>query len=520
VLYLYYSCILKGINSDMKKIIKNKAKNIGRNSFLILFLILSLILGAALANQGLDFDIIASFENFVETPTIFLMTLKNTSSGVDTFDQALPSVDKFDVILKSIIDSSDNFYIVDYWDAEKNSSRHLKLVFQIMSNINKTGLLNLSWNSSFLQDAGGRYSFILNDYGNDSTLSVLLNSLNMNDLSSYSVWNNNFSSRYFEIETDYKYCGDGICSAWESFFSCPLDCFSSGGGGSSPSPGPSPNPSQCVNECFLGDKRCSDSLNYQICGDFNNDGCLQWGYPKKCIGKNPFCLDGLCFGCVSDNDCLNGSCVSGKCELNCEKTCQDFGLQCGKVSLCGDVLDCGVCQDGYFCNSGECSRIPEDVSNIPETISSGRGSDLFEDSKDVCLPDYFCFEWSECKVSYNPLKLLSGEQWFSGKRSRECFDRNNCYSSLKENEDCRLKIEINIKEENICGARYLEIYDKSSNKLLAQTRGSRNQFSQIVEVFLLPNEIDCLEDFSQVQLSSWEKLMFSLDLRKTFKAFL
>ena len=48
----------------------------------------------------------------------------------------------------------------------------------------------------------------------------------------------------------------------------------------------------CQNQCQLGDKRCSGS-GYQVCGNYNGDGCAVWGQIVNC-GANQFCQDGNC----------------------------------------------------------------------------------------------------------------------------------------------------------------------------------------------------------------------------------
>jgi len=266
-----------------------------------------------------------------------------------------------------------------------------------------------------------------------------------------------------------------------------------GGGGSG---------SLCIPECILGQRRCVDNVSYQVCGLFGLSTCAIWGNVDKCLGVNPHCKNGFCFGCVSDKDCIDGHCVNGKCETVCGKDCTDLGLQCGKKMVCGVVLNCGSCSDSSFCNDGICSSLPKDALKI---------------SEEDCSPNYLCSPWSECKVSFNSKELLLGKDWFLGKMDRICFDSNKCYSTIKEEEDCMLKIEIASREKEICGIKYIEIYDKKTNNLLARTRDLRYQLARTIEIFLLPGEIDCVEEEYPFKLSLIDRILFVFDIRRIWR---
>lgn len=288
---------------------------------------------------------------------------------------------------------------------------------------------------------------------------------------------------------------------------CKLDkssCFFPDGSSPSGSSGGGGGGLSCKDECIIGQRRCLSALNYQVCGDFNNDGCSEWAVSETCLGVNPVCKNGFCFGCITDSDCSGGWCVNGKCETDCGKSCEELGLQCGKVNLCGELLNCGSCNEPFFCNSGSCSKIPENAFSI---------------SEENCSPDYSCSPWSSCKVSFDSVELISGNQWFSGKRDRLCFDKNNCYSTLRELEECSLMMEIELKETEICGIKYLEIYEKSSENLLARMRDLRYQMSKSIEVFLLPGDINCVEDRTPIKLSFFDHLFSYLDLRNFWRLF-
>ena len=282
-------------------------------------------------------------------------------------------------------------------------------------------------------------------------------------------------------------------------------CFSSDGTpGSSPGGGGSGG-SSCVAECLTGQRRCVAGEGYQVCGVFGFDSCARWSGVEKCLGINPICKNGFCFGCLTDEHCKEGFCINGKCETGCGQSCEDLGQQCGRNLICGIMLDCGECGEGLFCGSGICSEFPEGAVKI---------------SKLDCSPEFICSPWSECQVSFDSESLLSGESWFVGKKDRTCFDSNECYSTIREEENCLLKVEITTRETEICGIKYIEVYEKGTNNLLARTRDLRYQLSRMIEIFLLPGEIDCQEEGVFFKISLLDRLMFILDFRNFWRLFI
>ena len=92
----------------------------------------------------------------------------------------------------------------------------------------------------------------------------------------------------------------------------------------------------CTNVCTPGSKQCDGASGYQVCGDYDGDGCSEWG---------------------SSTACAAGSyCVSGVCS-SCPDSCESKGYVCGSWSFCGSasLTSCGVCAQGTVCDStGAC----------------------------------------------------------------------------------------------------------------------------------------------------------------------
>jgi hypothetical protein len=143
----------------------------------------------------------------------------------------------------------------------------------------------------------------------------------------------------------------------------------------------------CGDECSSTQARqCVDSTQYEPCGDFDGDGCLEWGEPVACEAGTS-CVEGACLApcdecspedelrcspsvpdavevCTDedDDDCLewvfseqcdsSTSCVSGRCEPNCEGACAPDARRCteanGGYRVCVD--------DGHGCPRWEIGR--------------------------------------------------------------------------------------------------------------------------------------------------------------------
>lgn len=156
-------------------------------------------------------------------------------------------------------------------------------------------------------------------------------------------------------------CGDGYCnSSCENSSNCPSDC------------GPS-----CTNECsYSGQKRCTGTYTYQICGNYDSDPCLEWS-------SNQSCPSDTCIGTTWRH--YYCSCSSGSCGSACvytDTTCSSRCYFCGDGtcnSACGETSsncpqDCGYPSLNVSCSA---SPNPAQVSQnvlFSATVSGGSGS--------------------------------------------------------------------------------------------------------------------------------------------------
>ncbi|MHC4836566.1 MAG: hypothetical protein ACYTF3_00040 [Planctomycetota bacterium] len=131
-------------------------------------------------------------------------------------------------------------------------------------------------------------------------------------------------------------CFEGICGVCDptDHAGCAADelCCSDGNGGWECQA--TDVDSQCA-ECGVA---CGDAGD--ACGDRE---CTCGPGADVCAGASPLCDDqGACVGCRDDDDCPNGECVNGACEV-CDPANHDG---CGAEQLC-----CGDAQNGYACEA-------------------------------------------------------------------------------------------------------------------------------------------------------------------------
>lgn len=119
----------------------------------------------------------------------------------------------------------------------------------------------------------------------------------------------------------------------------------------------------CNDDCpTFGKQVCVDKLSYKICGNYDSDPCLEWGFSISCKG-NEECLEGIC---QTPKECVPGTTESQPCG-NCgtkQKICSNEGYW-GSLSSCfnegpcspGKIEPCGnngkkICQSN--CSFGNC----------------------------------------------------------------------------------------------------------------------------------------------------------------------
>ena len=186
--------------------------------------------------------------------------------------------------------------------------------------------------------------------------------------------------------------GDG-CLEWGTVLACNPGTTCSGGFCAT----------TCTDECdTVGAKKCE--LNgVEICGNYDADGCLEWGSPTPCEAGLT-CSKGSC-----ETGCADGCAVSGT------KQCQGGG-----VAACGDYnadgcLEWGTvspCEGGQSCSGGFCTETCTDEC----TVSGAKkcSGDAVIACGDHDADD--CLEWGA------PAACGSGLVCAGGHCAAQCFD--------------------------------------------------------------------------------------------------
>ena len=174
----------------------------------------------------------------------------------------------------------------------------------------------------------------------------------------------------------------------------------------------------CSNACILsGQKQCVGSSSYQVCGNFDDDSCFEWGSTKSC-GSGEKCegsgkctpvsgTGGQCDDCDDASDCESGyKCLNWKNypEINwCAKPCTSDS-QCPDNHECSNITDackpswyskcvgneiykydyCGneikyvkTCGANQACSSGQCvDQCSNDCDTLGEKLCIGVSSYL------------------------------------------------------------------------------------------------------------------------------------------------
>ena len=188
----------------------------------------------------------------------------------------------------------------------------------------------------------------------------------------------------------YRECGNydaDNCAEWGNTVSCGANQSCRGG----------VCEESCTDECRQDERQCtSTGVHFEVCRDYNNDGCTEWGQTTPC-GNGEICSNGRCSsqcqnecqsgekkcdgngvrqcGNYDSDQCLdwshltncasNASCRNGECIINCSDDCSRGEKRCSgnSVQICGNYdndncLEWGgsvSCNQGETCSNGQCT---------------------------------------------------------------------------------------------------------------------------------------------------------------------
>ncbi len=138
----------------------------------------------------------------------------------------------------------------------------------------------------------------------------------------------------------------------------------------------------CSDVCELDATRCDVGEAYEVCGQFDNDECLEWGGLTNC-DANLVCVDGAC---VCDDECQSRDrrCVGGGIEAF--EQCVDLD-----GDGCLEWSDQTVCSPQYLCEAGMC--VPDCIQECSQDSRRcvGGGVEAYQ----VCgdFDEDVCREW-------------------------------------------------------------------------------------------------------------------------------
>jgi hypothetical protein len=184
----------------------------------------------------------------------------------------------------------------------------------------------------------------------------------------------------------YRVCGNydaDDCVEWSPLFECAssscVDGECTGG---------------CADLCVSGDKQCVGTGTYETCGDYNQDGCTDWGGLTTC-DAGLVCDQGECVIACSD-ECTAGDqrCAAvgngtEYCGNHDADDCLEFGgsSECPAREICENAICVPACYDE--CTFGE-QRCVTGVQAY-ETCADHNGDACTEwGGQTDCPPEQFC----------------------------------------------------------------------------------------------------------------------------------
>jgi len=169
----------------------------------------------------------------------------------------------------------------------------------------------------------------------------------------------------------YQVCGntdEDACLEWGGENACPAGQVCANGECAA----------QCVNGCAEGSKQCQGA-GVQTCGNFNEDACFEWSGVEPCPDGQT-CSEGACAVACGD-ECVRGN-----------VRCAPGGLQtCGNhdEDECADWGPAAPCPQGEFCSNAACAAVCNDECSAGAKRCADNG---FETCGDYDNDD--CDEWS------------------------------------------------------------------------------------------------------------------------------
>ena len=151
----------------------------------------------------------------------------------------------------------------------------------------------------------------------------------------------------------------------------------------------------CSDECSTGQKKCAGN-GYQVCGNYDNDSCLEWGSITNC-SADTICQNGSCV----QQKCSDGTLYS-QCSTNKPSYCENGNL-INKCSICG-------CSSNQSCQSGESCKSKQTLEKV-YSIIVGYMDDNSPEMHALwyydLLTQYFNFDPTHVRLFTNKVSLVN-----------------------------------------------------------------------------------------------------------------
>ncbi|MDD5433332.1 MAG: hypothetical protein PHE77_01590, partial [Candidatus Pacebacteria bacterium] len=134
----------------------------------------------------------------------------------------------------------------------------------------------------------------------------------------------------------------------------------------------------CSDECTNGAKRCSTNSQYQVCGNFDSDSCLEWSTSYTCPTNQTCSGNGVC-SLACTNQCQTMS--AWQCPTtNTYKICGDFNND-----SCLEWSSAYTCDTGYTCNATSKQCVAQNDNPTSAYLSINKTSVLVGEKANISI---------------------------------------------------------------------------------------------------------------------------------------
>ena len=147
-------------------------------------------------------------------------------------------------------------------------------------------------------------------------------------------------------------------------------------------------------------------------------------------------------------------------------------MKCNKGSYIEKIsCDVGLCVPDWLCSewdkcaNGTSTRRCIDLN---ECLESGvkpvevKACSVYED----CTPYVECTNYGVCEYKNKIEDIFNGKINLKGTKERSCVDLNGCFEKYTDTKMCVSSMNVNLKEEFICGEKILSAYDNNGTRIV------------------------------------------------------